>query len=254
MANLTTAQESYSKKRSEFVSGAQDQIENGVYQTEEEEKKILDPLSGEEVTKIFKIIKKRDGIPLRQPNPLEGLGITISNFEVKDFVYSDTVKEQIKTQQEALMGVETSRAKAKQAEQEKITIIEQGKARVEQARYEEEEKKARAVVAASQSRDVAQLHRDAAVFSKEKDILLGQGEATRKKLVMEADGALEKKLATYERVMENFAKEFGKQKWVPEISMSGSADNKGNAAINFMEILGAKAARDLSLDIGVQKK
>ena len=77
----------------------------------EETRKVVDPVSGQEATKTFKIIKKVEGgSPVYQRNPLEGLGITLANFEVKLFDYTDKVRAQIGTQQTALMAVATARS------------------------------------------------------------------------------------------------------------------------------------------------
>ncbi len=112
-ANLMSARESYSEKRADFVFWTWDQIQNGLYETEEETRKVADPVSGQDVTKTFKIIKKQaGGDPVYQRNPLEGLGITLANFEVKLFDYTEKVRAQIGTQQTALMAVATARAKA----------------------------------------------------------------------------------------------------------------------------------------------
>ena len=120
-SNLMSARESYSEQRADFVFWTWDQVQNGLYETTEETRKVVDPVSGQEVTKTFKIIKKDDGgSHVYQRNPLEGLGITLANFEVKLFDYTEKVRAQISTQQTALMAVATARAKAQQAEQEAL--------------------------------------------------------------------------------------------------------------------------------------
>ncbi len=132
-ANLMSARESYSDLRSNYIEWAWDQIQNGVYQTEEEERAVLE--NGEKITKKFKIIKKdKDGNILRGKNPLEGSGIRLANFEVKMFKYSGTVAKQIETQQKAYMGVATAVAKAKEAEQNAIKEKAEGEAKVMKAR------------------------------------------------------------------------------------------------------------------------
>ena len=194
-ANLISARESCSEQRSDFVFWAWDQIQSGIYETEEETRKVVDPVSGQEVTKTFKIIKvDARGNPVHQRNPMEGLGITLTNFDVKLFDYTEKVRAQISTQQTALMVVATARAKAQQAEQEALMAEAEGKANVARARYEEEQKKIRAVVGAQQRLEVGQLDRQAAGEKKQEQILLGQGEAERKRLVLRADGALKQKL------------------------------------------------------------
>jgi len=267
-ANLMSARESYAERRADFINWAWDQIQNGLYETKEERKKVEDLVSGEEITKTFKVIRRdKSGRPIYQRNPLEGLGLVLANFEVKSFVYSDKVKEQIATQQEAYMAVATAKAKSQQAEQDKLKIEAEGKAAVAKARYEEEQKKKRAVVQAEKDKEVAllqaqkvkevaKLEKEAAMHTKQKEILLGQGEAERKKLVMQADGALKQKLDAYVSVMHKFAQEFGKQKWTPEIVFAngGKDGPAGNSVAEFMNLLSAQAARNLQLDLAVKKQ
>ncbi|MCP4353538.1 MAG: hypothetical protein GY795_49440 [Desulfobacterales bacterium] len=285
-SNLMSARESYSEKRSDFIFWAWDQVQNGTYETTEEDRKVKDPVSGEMVSRTFKILKRdATGKPLYQRNPLEGLGLKLANFEIKSFVYAKKVSMQIATQQEALMAVETARAKAKEAEQRALTAEAEGKAKVMQAKYEEEQKKVRALVAANKSKEVAELgaqrdkrvaelgaqrdkgvaelgakkelevaklRKQAAEYEKERQILLGEGEARRKKLVMQADGALQQKLDTYENVMATFAKEFSKQKWVPEMMIANGNNGKSaNDALAFINLLTAKTMKDLNLDMNV---
>ena len=274
-ANMMTARESYAEKRVDFDFWVWDQVQNGVYKTEEEGRMVKDPITGEESYKKFKVIKTDDnGTPLRHENPLDGLGITLANFEVKSYEYSKKVKEQIAAQQEALMRVATAAAEAKAAEQNEKTAEAQGKEAVTKAKYAQEEEKIKAVVAAQQEKEVAELNaqkeknvaetaavrdkevaklaKEAAEFTKQKDILLGEGEAKRKTLVMEADGALEQKLRAWVEVQTVYAKEFGKQRWVPEIQMGGASAEGGNRAAMMMEILSIQAAKQLGLDMNIK--
>jgi len=104
-ANLMSSRESYAEKRPDFVFWAWDQIEHGQYETADEKVEETDAITKEKVTKIRKIIKHGpDGKPLRQRNQLEGLGITLGNFEIKTYGYEDKVVTQISDQQEAIMA------------------------------------------------------------------------------------------------------------------------------------------------------
>ncbi|MCK5602814.1 hypothetical protein KAR91_13115 [Candidatus Pacearchaeota archaeon] len=265
-ANLMTAQESYADKRTDFVFWASDQIEHGLYETIEEEKKIKDLISGDMVTKTFKVIKTegKNGPPIYQSNPLAGTGITLKNFEIKSFQYAPAVKKQIATQQEAYMAVATAKAKASEAEQNKLTIEAQGKAAVAKAKYEKEQEKVRAVVAAQQAKEVkiigaeqrkdsAKLDRDAAKFTKEEQILLGEGEAERKRLVLAADGALAQKLKTYEKVSAVWA-DAHKTRPVPTVMMGGGS-GEGNTdsigTVGFSEAVSLMALKQLGLDMTI---
>lgn len=265
-ANLMTARESYSEKRQDFVFWAWDQIQNGLYKTTEETRKVTDPISGEQVTKTFKIIlTDSTGNPIYERNPLVGTGIVLKNFEIKTFVYSKKVKEQIATQQEALMNVATAKAQAAEAEQAALTKEAEGKANVMKAKYEKEEEKIRAVVTAEKEKEVAELNaqkelevaklqRQAAQEQKQREILLGQGEYERKRLVMAADGALKQKLEAYVKVQETIWKNVASYsgKWVPEIVMGGTGSAaQANGAQNLIDLLLAKTAKDLSLDMKI---
>jgi len=266
-ANLMSARQSYADKRPDYITWAWDQIQNGLYATVEETRNVIDPVSGEMVTKTFKIIMRdKTGNPIYQRNPLEDTGITLANFEIKEFVYADKVKAQIAAQQEALMAVETAIANSKRAEQDALTVEAQGKAKVMIAKYEKEQEKVRAVVDAQKEKevavlqaqkelDVSKLQKDAAGFTKRKEILLGQGEAERKRLVMAADGALKQKLETYLEVNRLYADAMAKYQgqWVPNIVMGQGSGQQGNGAQELINLFTIKAARDLSLDMSVQK-
>jgi len=261
-ANLMTARESYSTQRADYVMWARDQIINGLYQTTAIEKKIKDLVSGEMVTKTFKVVKvDENGNPLYHPNPLKGTGIRLQNFEIKKFVYEKKVNNQIATQQEALMAVATAKAKAQEAEQNKLTLEAQGKANVAKARYEEEQIKVRAVVVANREKEVqviageqrkavAKLDKEAAALTKQQQILLGQGEAERKRLVLAADGALKQKLETYEKVMSIWADAFSKRK-VPSVIMGGGGVD--GDALSMSDVMSLMAMRQLGLDLSIPR-
>lgn len=253
-ANFMTARESYSEQRPEFVNWSWDQIQNGLYETKKETRKILDVLSGDSITKTFKVPREDStGTRFYQKNPLKGTGIRLANFEIKQFVYKGKVNEQIEKQQEAFMAVATAKADAEKAEQESITEEAQGKKRVMTAKYKEEEAKVTAVVKAEQKRDVAKLEKEAAVFTKQKEILLGQGEAERKKLVMFADGALKQKLDTYEKVMATWADAYSKRA-VPHMIMGGGGSGTDGQTMDFQQSMNLLVAGQLGLDMSMPKK
>ena len=252
-ANTMTARESYAEKRNDYVFWAWDQIQNGIYETAEATKEVVDVATGEKVTKTFKIIKRdKDGKPLYQRNPLLGTGIIVSNFEIKDIVYSDIVDKQIAEQQRASMNVVTAKAKVLEAEQEKLKLEAEGRSAVAKVQFETEAIKIKAVVEAQQRLDVAKLDKEAAALKKAKDILEGEGEAEKRKLIMSADGALTQKLNAWVEVNKVYATEFAKQKWAPDIQMGSSSG--GNTAQTMIDLLTTKTARDLGLDLKMKEE
>jgi hypothetical protein len=252
-ANTMTARESYAEKRNDYVFLAWEQIQFGIFETEEITKEILDPTTGEKSTKTFKVIKRdKDGKSTHQTNPLKGTGILVSNFEIKDIVYSKEVEQQIAEQQRATMNVVTAKAKVLEAEQEKLKLEAEGRSAVAKVQFETEAVKIKAVVEAQQRLDVAKLDQESAVLKKQKDILEGEGEAAKKRLIMQADGALEKKLQAWVEVNKVYADAIKSQKWVPDISFGGSSST--NAAQDLLNLFMTKTAKDLSVDLNMHKE
>lgn len=261
-ASLMTAEESYSGRRAEYAQLAWDQVLNGVYLTEWERTDVIDPVTKERTTgRIVRIKLGADGKPVRKPNPLHDYGVTISQFLLdKDIAYEEGVLEQIKTQRDAMMKTVTARADATKAEQDRLTAEATGRANVMKAKYAAEVMKETAVVDALREKEVAEtnaqrelevakLAKDAAEQTKQTQILLGQGESERKRLVLAADGALTQKLATYQAVQAKWAEAFAARK-VPTTVFGGGAGGTGSDSDvqALMQLLTVKTAKDLSLD------
>lgn len=301
-ANLMTARESYAEKRADFTTWTWDQIENGRFQTIEKQVTVKDLTTGQEVTKVIKEIKTDDaGEPIRDPNPLEDLGITLSNFEIKEFVYEPRVVKQITQQQERLMAVATAKAEASKAEQDAKTAEQIGKKKVMEAQYEEEEKRKRAVVQAqarvdvetqskleaeikaskdkevsliaatknkevviiqaNQQREAAEIGLEEAKLRASAVVATAEGaktaqvlEAEGRKALLEADNALGDKLKAWIDINQVWAAAYAKRN-VPSTIFGASENGAGSQfdASAFMQILTAKAAADLDVDVSVKK-
>jgi len=153
------------------------------------------------------------------------------------------------------MQIQTAVVKAKEAEQEKLTVEAKGAADAARAKWAQEVIKATEVTAAEQRVQVARLDADAAALKKKKDILEGEGEGEKKRLIMSADGALEQKLRAYIEVNKMYADAMAKYQgaWVPGVVMGGAGGGAGRAgggATDLIDMLSVKTARDLSLDMG----
>lgn len=252
---LMSSKESYAEKRNDLIYYIEDQASRGVYKTKQKEVKEIDPLTNEEkiVTRV-EIIEQTPGQPIRQEaSPISQNGIKLYNISINGIHYDKNVERQIQTQQQAIMNVQTAIANAKKAEQDAITISKQGEAKAAAAKWDQEVVKAKLVTEAEQRNKVAALDVQTAELNKRKAILEGEGEASKKRLIMQADGALDQKLATYKEVQKFWATAFAQHQHsvVPTI-MSGGGGSQ-NGALQFMEMMGAKAARDLSLDLSNKK-
>jgi len=184
---------------------------------------------------------------------------------ISEIPYEDAVEDQIKAQQKARADVQVAIANAIAAEQQTRTKIEQGKQAAAEAQWKQEAIKAQKVTearqekevaetAAAREKEVAKLQKEAAEFTKQRDILLGQGESEKRRLILAADGALERKLETYQAVNAAYAKAIAEYRgnWVPQTVMGG-AGQQVNGASALVDLLTAKTARDLSIDLGVKK-
>lgn len=250
---LMSSKESYAERRNDLVSLIEDQAANGIYQTETREKDMADPLTGDKRTiTIVTLRVGGDGNYLRQEvSPLKEFGIRTYNFSIKSLDYDDKVEKQIQTQQDAVMQVQTAIAQAKQAEQAAITAAKNGEANAAKAKWEQEVIKAQAVTEGQQKLEVAQLDAKAAEQFKVAESLRGEGEANRRRAVMSADGALEKKLNAWVTVNQYYADAIKNHPgdWVPRVQMGGGGMGGGGNAAELMQLFTAKTAKDLSLSL-----
>ena len=264
-ANMMTAQQSYDEMRQDFFFWAKDQIENAPYQTETEDRVIVDPITGKETTKKFRIISRDEfGKPLRQMNPLKGTGIEITNFEIKKFAYEGRVLGQISRQQEARMAVEQAKADTEKAKQEEERAEADGKKAVTIARYQEEEIKIKAVtqaqrdsavalITANQELGVAVLATKSAEQTKLKEILLGQGESERKKLNLAADGALAVKGELYKYGIDRMANAYANRAVPSTYFAGGGGGGPDNEFAIFQKMVNLQMIETLGLDLTMPK-
>jgi len=252
---LMSSRESYAEKRNDLIHYIEDQIQYGVYKTRQRETRVKDPLSGQEKTvTITEIVIGKDGKPERQEESVLGeFGIKAFNLAIKRLPYDHDVEAQIQQQQVIAMDQQTSVASAKKAEQRAITAEWEGKANAATAKWTQEAINAKEVALAEKDKQVAGLNAQAAEQTKRKDILLGEGEATKKRLVMEADGGLQLKAETAVKIATVQAEALKGAKLVPDIVMGGASGNMNAAttATDFMNILTADAALRLGVNLGI---
>jgi hypothetical protein len=272
-ASLMSSEESYTTAKEKFQRWAEDQMINGPYKT----KLVTLKVSGEsgrteEVQRATIMYKDDDqNEPMHGKSPFKEYGVTVTQCQIVNWTYEPKTLEQIQRKREALMAIVQAKAEAEKAEQIKITAEAQGQANVMAAKYSKEVEKVQAVVDAQKIKEVAVINATqlvevaqqvkleaeqkklAATEYKMEQILRGEGDAKRKQMVLQADGALEQKLTTYESVMSKAFEELSKQKWVPEVQIN-NAGAKGNEANVLIDLFTAKVLKDLGLDMTIVKK
>jgi regulator of protease activity HflC (stomatin/prohibitin superfamily) len=253
---LMSSKESYAEKRNELIRYIDDQINRGIYRTETYQVQEKDPMTGDYKTVTLVRLTESNGKILREDeSPLTSLGIRTFNLSLNNIDYDAQVERQIQAQQQLMMQVQTAIAEAKQSEQAAITAEKNGQAQAARAKWQQEAIKAQAVTKAEQELAVAEFDRKTAEQRKQEQILLGEGEAKRRQLVMEADGALERKLEAYVKVNQMYAEALKNIQVpiVPTVQMGSTTGSAISPAQTLMELLQAKTAKDLAFEIRPQK-
>lgn len=256
---LMSSAESYAERRNQLIYYIEDQASQGIYKTTTRLQKTKDPITGAEKTialvELIKSDKSPGGLERSETSPLQDFGLKSYNLSINDMTYDTEVEEQIKSQQRAIMKVQTAIAESREAEQRAITAEQEGRANAAKSKWEQEVIKARVVTEGEQKKEVAKLNRDAAEFYKQEQILRGEGDARYKEMVMAADGALTPKLEAYKEVMNRAFQELGKQKWVPEVMLGGGSNNAtgGDQLTSMINLLSMQALKNLGLDLTIPK-
>lgn len=249
---LMTSKESYAERRNDLIFYIEDQASKGVYRTKQVDVKEIDPItSSEKTTTKVEIQTDSSGVPFRQEaSPVAASGIRLYNISINGIKYDAMVEAQIATQQQAIMQVQTAIANSKRAEQEALTTAKQGEADATKAKWDQEVIKATMVTQAESRRDQAALDVKTAELNKQKLILEGEGEASKKRLVMQANGALEQKLDAWLKAQGYWSDAFSKYtgNMVPQYQ-SGNTSGSNTSAMGFMELMMMKTAKELNLDM-----
>lgn len=282
-AKLMTSDESYMEKSSVYLQWAKEQLQKGLYRTRMENRRIRsdEAVASEKEADDDGMIWKEVPViatdpntkmPIHESSDIDKYSVTLATLQITARDYEEKTINQISERREANMQIITARANAERAKQDAITAEEVGKRNVMVAKYEKEVIKAQAIVEAEQRKEVATItakqkvsvaeqekleqeqKKLAAAEYKQAETLRGEGDAAYKRAVLEADGALQQKLDAYVEVQKAYAAEFGKHKLVPDIVFGQSANGEVTpAAVQYMEMLGVKAAKDLLLDLDVKK-
>jgi len=273
---LMSSIESFMSRRAELPNLIEDQARNGLYDVLTKDVRVEDEFTKEVKTvKIAEPVKDSNapgGLKRQEESVLTKFGMSLSNFTTNNIAYSPKVQQRVDALFAAASDIQVATLNAKKAEQDKKTAEERGKAEATAAEWKaktiaaEETENARktaqvqtieaqrdkdvAIIEANKIREVAEQEKITSSLYKDAQLLRAEADATYKKRVMEADGALSQKLEAYKYSVDKFASAMQNYQgnWVPQI-VTGSNGQANNAAMNMMEFLSIKAAKDLSLDL-----
>ncbi|MDR3214091.1 MAG: hypothetical protein LBT71_09300 [Azoarcus sp.] len=250
--------ESAAGRRNELLQILNDQTLGGVYKTITKSIRATDIAGVEKDMQVIEIVRDEKGFPLRaQSSFVQAYNVQLLPMTINTFKYEDRVEDQIRQQQDATNAAVVAIANAKKADQDALTVEAQGRANAARAKWEQETLNAKTIADAQARVTIAQAGVEEADAFKKAEILKGQGEAERKRMVMQADGQLEKKLEALVRINSMYAdaiKEAAPGAWSPTVVM-GSQGTQGNGGMNataLVDLLTARTARDLGVDLRVQ--
>jgi hypothetical protein len=249
--------ESSAEKRPEIPKYIDDQLVNGPYLTKTVQVTQKDAISGQDKqVAVVQIAMNDKGQPMRESkSQISEYGLILQPVSINKIAYDATVEKQITERQNATTQVQISIANAKRAEQEAITTEQQGKANAAKAKWEQEVVNAKTIADAQAKITIADANVKEAEAFKKSETLRGEGEANRKRLVMEADGQLDKKLEAIVKINSLYAEAIKSAQpgaWSPQVVMGGSGTSGGQNATNLVDLMTAKTARELGVDLSVK--
>lgn len=224
--SMMSSIEAFMARKADLPVMIEDQAKYGLYRTRTYDKRITDEITNEDKTiKVSEPIEDPNapsGIARQENSVITKYGIIFSNFSFTGVTPSEKVYERINVLFDMYAKIEQSTLNVRNQEQEtkaqqeiykKEKAIEKGKAEAITAKETEtasrnkkvavtnaEREKEVAITNAQREKEVAALKRDAAALYKEEQELRGKGDAAYKKAVIDADGALQQKLAAYVEV------------------------------------------------------
>lgn len=186
-ATLMRAEESYSTRRSEFTSLAEDQVKVGIYETETKEFKDKDADGNEFIVREVNIKKDKNGQPIvRKESALARYGIEVIQFVVKDIDFDPTIDALITKKKEAEQMKVVAKANAEKAKQDAITAREQGNARIATEKANQDVEKIKEVTIAQKEFEVSQLKRKQAEQDAAAEVTTGKALAEVNRLKVQA--------------------------------------------------------------------
>lgn len=231
-ATLMRAEESYSTRRSEFTSLAEDQVKVGIYETETKEFKDKDADGNEFLVREVNIRKDKNGNPIiRKESALARYGIEVIQFVIKDIDFDATIDNLIAKKKEAEQMKVVSKANAEKAKQDAITAREQGAASIATEKAKQDVEKIKETTIAQKQLEVSVLNRKQAEQDAAADIVKGKALAEISRLKVQA-GLTPLERATIEKETRiGIAAELAKVQFPGMLIIGG--DSKGGATNPF---------------------
>lgn len=257
-AQLMSSEKHYGGGRAQMAQDFMDQLKEGVYLLKTEENVVYDSLE-QEKKRIYQTqiqIDAKTSAPKRKLSSIKEYGITVADAAITDVDYEDKVDQKLTKIIDAVTKSSISKQELMTAQQQTLTAKAKGEQALVEIEYQQKQEQTRQVVEAETKVKVAEQDKlqqkiayEGAILEAKKIKELADAEAYAKSRIMQADGALEMKLKAQIEVQKAWADAFSKYTGaiVPQFQTGASAG--GNGALNFMDIMTAKTAKDFALDL-----
>lgn len=211
------------------------------------------------------------GMILRKHQQFIQMGVEVVEARITNLKPNLTYRGRMEKVQSSLADLAVARQNRLKEDEETLLVTARGEKEVEQKRQEtlkdqiaktttaETEKKL-AIIEAQREKEKATIAKETAMQLLEKAKIdamaiktIADAEAYAKKAILEADGALTLKLEKIKEINEVWARAASIAP-VPSVVMGGSSGGAGrqSSITEMMEVMTAKAARDLSTDLKVK--
>jgi hypothetical protein len=257
-AQLMSSEKHYGGGRAQMAQDFMDQLKEGVYLLMTEENLVFDSLEMEKKRVYQTEIQydKKTLLPKRKVSSIKEYGITVADAAITDVDYEGKVDEKLVKIIDAVTKSSISKQELMTAQQQTLTAKAKGEQALVEIEYQQKQEQTRQVVEAETKVKVAEQDKlqqkiayEGAILEAKKIKELADAQAYSRAKIMQADGALEMKLKAQVEVQKVWADAFSKYQGavVPQIQTGGGPTQNG--ALNFMDIMTAKTARDFALDL-----
>ena len=257
-AQLMSSEKHYGGGRAQMAQDFLDQLKEGVYLLVTEENLVFDSLEMEK-KRVYQTeiqFDKKTNAPKRKLSSIKEYGITVADAAITDVDYENKVDEKLVKIIDAVTKSSISKQELMTAQQQTLTAKAKGEQALVEIEYQQKQDQTKQVVEAQTKVKVAEQDKLQQKIAYEGSILeakkikeLADANAYARQRIMQADGALEMKLKAQVEVQKVWADAFSKYTGavVPQIQTGGGPTTNG--ALNFMDIMTAKTAKDFALDL-----
>ena len=187
---------------------------------------------------MTKSVLKRDSLGnliITAESTLKKYGITITQFDIKDFDFDKKTDDLIKAKKEAEQQIVAAQARAKKAKQDALTAIENGKANVAIAEANALVEKKTAVVNAEREAEVAKQNKIKAQLDADAMLATKKAEATANSLKVKAGLTPQEKAQFDKETKIGVAQALSTWKG-PQVVMNGGGKGGGNGMLDALAI------------------